>query len=158
MTQVAPFTPLDGGCRCGQARFRLTGEPIIVHACHCTLCQKTTGGPFRAVAMIETGRVALTEGRTARFQGASRHTQVQCPDCGSTLWTFRPDLGEAIAFVGLGMLDDGGRLAPEVHYFVRSRQAWVSLPEGVLAFDEIGDPGKSGARERILAALATAQA
>jgi len=56
--------------------------------------------------------------------------------------------------VGIGVLDHGERLAPEAHYFVRSKHPWVVLPPGVPAFEELGDPRKAGARERIMAALA----
>ena len=148
------FTPLTGRCRCGQAQFRLEAPPIITHACHCRFCQQITSAPFRAVAMIETGHVTLFQGVTRIFEGEGSHRQIRCPDCGCMLWSHRPDLGEAITFVGLGLLDEGGRLEPEAHYFTRSKHPWITLPPDVPAFDQLGDPGKAGVRERILAALA----
>ncbi|MBW8882107.1 MAG: hypothetical protein JF615_12015 [Asticcacaulis sp.] len=51
------------------------------------------------------------------------------------------------------MLDEGFRLPPEAHYFVRSKHPWIVLPEGVPAFETIGNLGKAGAGERIMAAL-----
>ena len=51
-------------------------------------------------------------------------------------------------------LDHGGRLKPEAHYFTRSKHPWIVLPPDVPAFEQLGDPGKAGARERIMAALA----
>jgi hypothetical protein len=153
MKPETSFVPLTGRCRCEHARFRMETAPIITHACHCRLCQRFSGTPFRTVAMIETDRLTLLEGKTMVFHGAGSHKQIQCADCGCALWIHRPDLGDVMAFVGVGMLDDGDRLPPEAHYYVRSRHSWVVLPQGVPAFETIGDPGKAGARERIMAAL-----
>lgn len=153
MTFDPHFAPMTGSCRCGQARIRLESAPIITHACHCRLCQQDTGSAFRAVVMVETDRVALVEGRVEPFQAANGHEQMRCPDCGCVLWLHRPDLREAIAFVGLGVLDEGGRLQPEAHFYTRSKHPWVAIPAGVAAFETVGDPGKAGARERIVAAL-----
>ncbi len=154
MTAETDFTPLDGGCRCGQVRFRMERAPIITHACHCRLCQKTSGAPFRVNAMIETDRLTLLDGEPQSFHGANSQAALRCPACGVALWSHHPRLGEAIAFVGVGLLDEGERLAPEAHYFTRSKHPWVVLPVNVVAFEELGDPGKAGARERITAALA----
>lgn len=155
---TSPFTPLDGGCHCGQVRFRIETAPIITHCCHCRVCQTFSGSAFRVNAMIETEHLTVLEGATQAYQGAGRQKQVQCAACGFTLWSHHPGLGEAIAFVGVGMLDRGERLPPEAHYFTRSRHPWVTLPAGVPAFEEGGDPGKPGAGARIGAALAKAGA
>ncbi len=154
MTLETPFVPMTGRCRCGQVQFRLETAPIITHSCHCRLCQQFTGCAFRTVAMIETDRLTTVQGRTESFHGTKSQKRIQCPDCGCVLWVHHPDLGDVIAMVGIGVLDHGERLAPEAHYFVRSKHPWVVLPPGVPAFEELGDPGKAGARERIMAALA----
>ncbi len=41
-----------GGCLCGAVRFRVTVEPLMAYFCHCTMCQRTTGGPFTAGATV----------------------------------------------------------------------------------------------------------
>jgi hypothetical protein len=154
MNTEAVFVPLTGRCRCEHVRFRLETAPIITHCCHCRLCQKFSGTAFRINAMIETQRLTVVEGNTRTFHGVRSEKQVQCAECGCALWTHHPDLGEAVAFVGVGMLDHAERLPPEAHYFVRSKHPWVALPPGVPRFEELGDPGKPGARERIMTALA----
>ena len=35
-----------GGCACGQLRYHYDAEAFIVHACHCTECQRLTGTAF----------------------------------------------------------------------------------------------------------------
>ena len=154
MTAESPFVPLTGGCGCGQVRFRIETTPIITHCCHCRLCQKASGSAFRINTMIETDRLTILEGEPQPFQGKASMKVLKCPACGLSLWSHHPDLGDTIALVGVGLLDDAESLAPEAHYFTRSRHPWVTLPPGVPAFEERGDPGKAGARERIMAALA----
>lgn len=51
--------PLDGGCACGNIRYRLHRAPLVVHCCHCTACQRETGGAFAINAVIETEHVEL---------------------------------------------------------------------------------------------------
>ena len=147
------FTPLTGGCKCGRLRFRMEAAPIITHCCHCRDCQKAGGSAFRINAMIETDRLTILEGTTQEFQGAGSQKVVRCPDCLYALWSHIAQLGEAIAFVGVGMLDQGECVPPEAHYFTRSKHPWVTLPPGVPAFEAMGYPEKEGARARIAAAL-----
>jgi hypothetical protein len=30
--------PSEGGCQCGEIRYRLTGEPVWLAVCHCNDC------------------------------------------------------------------------------------------------------------------------
>jgi hypothetical protein len=110
MTYDPPFASLIGGCRCRQVRFRMEAAPIITHCCHCRNCQKVSGSAFSINAMIETDRLSILEGEPQPFEGVDGHTVLQCPTCRFGLWSHIPQLGKAIAFVGVGMLDDGDRL------------------------------------------------
>lgn len=148
-----PFTPLSGRCRCEQLLFQLGSAPMITHCCHCRTCQRASGSAFGTIAMIESRHVTVLAGKTRVFEGVHEEKQLQCAECASVLWIHRADLGDAVALVRVGMLDDPNRLTPEAHYFVRSKQTWLTLPPGVPAFETLGDAGKAGFRERIQAAL-----
>jgi hypothetical protein len=150
---MTAFIPLTGGCSCGATRFRMEAAPIITHCCHCRYCQAGSGSAFNVNSMIETDHLTLTQGETRSSEGLRGWTGVQCAACGSGLWSHHPHLGRAIAFVGSGTLDEGERLTPEVHYFIRSKHPWITLPQDVPAFEQLGDPGKPGTRERITAAM-----
>ena len=39
----APYT---GGCLCGEIRYRLSAEPLVLYACHCTDCQRQSATAF----------------------------------------------------------------------------------------------------------------
>ncbi|MEY2931472.1 MAG: hypothetical protein RL033_2221 [Pseudomonadota bacterium] len=149
-----PFQPLAGGCRCSQVRFRIAAAPIVTHCCHCRDCQKVSGSAFCVNAMIETEHVHVLQGSAETYQGTGSHAVVRCRDCGVVLWSYHPHFGDAIAFVGVGVLDQGDRLQPEAHYFTRSKHPWVALPHGVPSFTELGYPDKPEAGARIGAVLA----
>ncbi len=155
MAEDTGFIPLAGGCKCGQIRFSMDALPIITHCCHCRDCQKISGSAFSVNAMIETRHLKILSGLNP-FEGEPRSdaAEPRCPSCSVTLWSYHPRFGTAIAFVGVGLLDEGERLPPEAHYFIRSKHPWVTLPAGVPSFAELGDAGKAGVRERIRAAMA----
>ena len=54
---------MDGGCSCGAVRYRVTGEPIFVNECHCTLCQRQTGAAAAVNLFIESDRVERLSGQ-----------------------------------------------------------------------------------------------
>ena len=132
---------LDGGCECGAVRYRLEGPPIFVNCCHCRQCQKLGGSAFALNAMIEADRVVLLsppESVAADEKGAAR-----CPQCLTLLWALHPMFGDRIRFVRVGTLDEGERLPPDAHFFVRSKHPWVVIPDGARCFETLpgeGDP------------------
>ena len=50
---------MEGGCACGNIRYRLTGRPLVVNACHCTWCQRESGSALAVNAVIETDCVVV---------------------------------------------------------------------------------------------------
>ena len=62
-------TVREGGCGCGQVRYRVEGEPIFVNNCHCRLCQQQTGSTSVVNAFFESERVTLLAGRADRPRG-----------------------------------------------------------------------------------------
>jgi hypothetical protein len=132
---------MEGGCECGRVRYRIEGAPIFVNCCHCRQCQKLSGSAFAMNAMIERDRVRLTAGEEGLER--ARGGGARCPDCGAVLWGTHRFFGEAIVFLRVGTLDEGELVSPSAHFFLRSKHPWVTVPEGMPAFDTLpqeGDP------------------
>jgi hypothetical protein len=153
---------LEGGCSCGEVRYRLTARPMFVHCCHCLNCQKHTGSAFVINMLIEATRVETLKGApepvTMPLNGGSPNRIFRCPTCRVAVWS---EYGNrtAILFVRGGTLDNPAATAPDVHIYTRSKLPWVRLPEGVPAFEVYYDakalwPAESQARRK--AALAAA--
>jgi hypothetical protein len=124
---MSPPTNLDGGCTCGQVRYRLMSAPLVVHCCHCRWCQRETGASFALNAMIEAERVQrLTTGEldTVLTPSESGKGQkiVRCPHCRVALWSHYAGAGDAVCFVRVGTLDEPDRLPPDIHIYTRSKQ------------------------------------
>lgn len=130
---------LEGGCTCGAVRYRLESRPIVVHACHCRVCQRMTGSAFGFSAMIEADRLTvLGEESTVPVPVPSSHPKGQvwhrCPRCSIVLWSLHPELGPAVPLINVGTLDASERVQPDVHCWTASKHPWIVLPEGVPAF------------------------
>lgn len=125
---------MDGGCTCGEVRYRLTDSPLFTHCCHCSWCQRETGAAFALNAMIETGLVQVTSGAPERVDTPSASGKGQriarCPRCRVALWSHYAGAGEAVAFVRVGTLDDPGACPPDIHIFTATKLPWVRLGDG----------------------------
>jgi hypothetical protein len=152
---------LEGGCACGEVRYRLASEPLFVHCCHCLNCQRQTGSAFVINLLIEADRVELLAGEPQPVDvprgGGEMQRIFRCPACQVAVYSryTRP----LVLFVRGGTLDDPSSVAPDVHIYTRSKLDWVTLPDEVPAFRAYYDmeqlwPAASLARHAALAARA----
>ena len=137
----------DGGCACAYVRYRMTSQPLIVHCCHCSQCQRQIGSAFAVNAFIEADRVQILEGDVVDIIVPSPSGKNQkisrCPKCQVAVWSYylvmHGGIGDLIRFIRVGTLDDPGRLPPDIHIFTSSKQPWMTLPPDALAVDEYYD-------------------
>lgn len=128
-----------GGCLCGAVRYELRGPPMIVHACHCSLCQRRTGSALAVNLWIESERIRLLQGELTQRSAPGLEPDAPsrswfCDRCGTCLWTRFHKAPEMSRFVRAGTLDDPAAFAPDAHIFTDSKQPWVVVPDGVPAF------------------------
>lgn len=140
MPDVTP--PQDGGCRCGQVRFRLSAPPILTMACHCTGCQRMTGSAFSLSVAVPSAGFAVTAGDpvVGGLHGPTRH--YFCPRCMSWLFT-RPEGLDWLVNVRATMLDDARSYAPFVETFTSEKLPWASTP-AVYGFERFPDAAEYG--------------
>lgn len=150
---------LEGGCACGEVRYRLKGGPMFVHGCHCTSCQTETGSAFVINALIESDRVETIKGAAEPVMTPSESGSGQqiwrCPTCRVALWSNYGGAADLLRFVRVGTLDTPASLPPDIHIYTRSKLPWVRLPEGAAAVEEYYDskklwPAESLERRRAL--------
>jgi hypothetical protein len=127
--------PQTGGCQCGAIRYEVSEAPHLVYTCHCTECQRLTGTAF-SMALVVAGaafQLAGTQPRPLQRKADSGRTVTRwvCPDCGTWICSgSKPDPTTRDALrVRAGTLDDTSWLRPTVHFWTRSAQPWVVLPE-----------------------------
>lgn len=143
----------DGRCTCGTVRYRMKRAPLIVHACHCTECQRLTGSAFALNAIVETEAIELLAGDTEAVpvKGTSGRLQTihRCPTCRVALWSHYPGGGAEIAFVRAGTLDAPGRWPPDIHIYTSTKLPWLELPAGARAVAEFYDPREVWAEDSL---------
>ena len=149
----------DGGCACGEIRYRMTDAPLFVHCCHCASCQTESGSAFAINALIESDRVETSRGAPEPVMTPSESGKGQqiwrCPTCRVALWSNYGGAADLLRFVRVGTLDTPGDLPPDIHIYTRSKLPWVRLPEGVPAVEAYYDskslwPEASLARRKAL--------
>lgn len=119
----------EGGCSCGSTRYRLTETALIVHACHCKMCQVLTGSSHAVNVLIEAANVHLLSGETLEVVAhtPSGHGQVitRCKTCFVAVWSvyqhFEHRTGCPVRFVRAGTLDHPQAFPPDVHIYTETR-------------------------------------
>src|SRR5205823_9418356 len=132
--------PLEGGCRCGQVRLRISAQPLLTMACHCTGCQRMTASAFSLSAAILSEGFAVTRGEPVigGLHGPTRH--YFCPYCMSWIFT-RPEGFDWLLNVRSTMLDDRRWSIPFIETWTSEKVPWATTPAihsfaTVPAFDE----------------------
>jgi hypothetical protein len=137
-TSPAPARRYDGGCACGHVRYRMHAAPMFVHACHCTRCQRETGGPFAHHAMIEFTAFSVLQGEPefvlVPTDTGNKHWVARCPVCFTAMWNEHGSRKAITRYVRVGTLDEPNRFPPLAHIYVRSMQSWLRLEDGAPQF------------------------
>jgi len=141
------MTPIEGRCACGALAFRLARPPLFVHACHCTRCQRETGGAFAHHLMIETAQLQLLQGQPlftrVPTDSGGRHWVARCADCHGVLWNAHGSRQPLIVYLRVGTLDEPAAWPPQAHIYLRSRQPWLVLDPAVPQFSGAYDARKT---------------
>lgn len=128
-----------GGCLCGAVRFTAEFTETGFLACHCTQCQRWTGGgPLYSIAArnVElTGKEHITEHEASHW-GARGFCRI----CGSTLyWRMQDGDVESLA---VGLLDDQSGLSLVEEIFIDTRPAWLPPAPGARQSTEAQEQAK----------------
>lgn len=123
----------EGGCLCGQVRWRATAGPANVRVCHCRLCQKATGGPFFARAIFLRDAFAWA-GETTTWASSARLTRMSCARCGTPMFAAPNDPPARIG-VSIATADDPGALRPDGHIWVGAKLPWVTIDDQLPQYD-----------------------
>ena len=131
------MTDRTGGCACGAVRFKVTAPPIAVCVCHCSDCQKASGGPPNYVALVPKTALEVTKGEARIYvrkgDSGAEIGRAFCPDCGTPLWAVPAEA--PFVPVKLGAFDDNADLMPSVHIYAASAPPWHLTHEGTAVFE-----------------------
>ncbi len=114
-----------GGCRCGQIRYEVSGEPDEVLVCHCPDCRRSVGAQSVAWIFLDQTNFRITKGLPAIHRSSPGVERAFCGQCGTTLsWVGEKQPGRID--VTLGSLDDPERFVPTRAVYKKHRLPWAS--------------------------------
>lgn len=129
----------EGGCYCGQIRYKANGEALYKSQCHCRECQYISGGSANVIIGMSAAGFEYTKGEPKGFcrddldDGVTREF---CAECGTHILTRAPAV-ENMLFIKVGTMDDPSLYGmPEAAVYVSEKQAFHAIPEGVKSFEK----------------------
>jgi len=119
-----------GGCLCGRTRYRISQPALFTAACHCSHCQKQSGGAFSVNIGVPRESLSLEGAPLSVYRdtGESGLAVVRkfCGNCGSPIVS-ELEAAPALSFVKAGTLDDVSGVKPQLDIWCDHAQPWVQL-------------------------------
>ncbi len=118
---------VDTTCLCGAVKVSAITSSNAVVACHCTQCQRWTGGG--PLFTVRVQNVSFEPSSAIEVYRASSHGERGfCKHCGTTLyWTMRD---EPPRYLPVGLLESQVGLTVREEIFIDNRPSWLSAFEG----------------------------
>jgi len=126
---------LEGGCQCGELRYRVQGEPSYVALCHCADCRKSSGAPVVAWAAFPEGRFAMVKGEAQGFNSSGAAWRYFCPRCGTGLYYRNAEVLPRLVDIQSATLDDPAALPPQIHVQTAERIGWMDSMGALAQFE-----------------------
>ena len=118
--------PWEGGCRCGEVRFRVTKPPLLSGACHCAGCQEMSASAYSlSLSLPSDGfEVIAGEPEIGGLHGPDAH-HFHCPRCKSWMFT-RAEGFDWFVNLRPTMLDEHGWVDAYVELWTREKLPWAA--------------------------------
>jgi hypothetical protein len=115
---------------CGGVRYEVSAPPQYAGYCHCTRCQRRTGGAASISARVRPGSFAIREGEEliAFYRPPDGWEKAYCSACGSALFSRHPDDPDVIG-LRMGTFDTDPGVRPSYRQFVAYAAAWEPIPD-----------------------------
>ena len=127
--------PLDGGCQCGAARYRIDDAPLTLYCCHCRDCQAQSASAFGMSMLVKHDSLVVDWSVLGVWQrptdSGNRLSCHFCRTCGSRLFHVG-SADPAIVSVKAGSIDNREILRPVGHIWTDSAQPWFEVSAGTL--------------------------
>lgn len=132
-------TPFSGGCACGAIRYESTSEPVLMLHCHCQDCQRSSGGPFSSLVVIQAEGFELSQG-SLRFHASSSEAGGKthrgfCPDCGSPILA-KPDTIPHLVAIRTASLDNPSWFEPQLDAWTSDAHRWDHMNPALPKFEK----------------------
>ena len=131
----------EGGCLCGEIRFKPTSEPDYVAFCHCTSCRKSTGAPAVVYVTYQQKDVTFTKGTRKKFASSKGVARTFCEICGTPISYEAEWNGDVVIGFFVGTMDKPDRFPAQKHVAHAERLSWFDASDYLprfLGFPKVG--------------------
>jgi hypothetical protein len=119
----------EGGCLCGNVRYSILREAVLVGVCHCSDCRKFSGSAFSFLVAVEKGAFDL-HGAVKTYNSVADSGRLIsrsfCPHCGSSLYEESASHPDCM-IVNAGTLDLPTSLSPSIELYAEKALPWIQL-------------------------------
>lgn len=133
MTDTSTSTVITGRCYCGATTISATQRPQSIAYCHCIDCRRVTGAPVAAFAAFDETAVTFSPDQGREVVANPGVKRTFCPVCGSPL-SGRYEYLPRQVYIPVGILDQAGDLAPELHAHESQRLTWLHIDDHLERF------------------------
>ncbi|MEO6928849.1 MAG: GFA family protein [Casimicrobiaceae bacterium] len=119
-----------GSCHCGEIAYTASVEADGVTICHCTDCQKLSGGAYRVTVRAAAEGFSLLSGKPKSYiktaQSGAKRVQAFCGTCGSPVYSHAAEGVVTSYGLRLGGIDQRHQLRPRKQIWCHSALDWVA--------------------------------
>lgn len=134
MSEV-PMQSVEGGCLCGEIRYRATDRPTDSMVCHCQTCRRAAASPVVAWVTFPRNQFQFIRGRPSEFRSSHPVRRTFCPSCGTPLTYEHSDSPSSID-VTTCSLDDPRLFPPTHHSWLSHDIDWVRFGDGLPTYPQ----------------------
>ena len=118
---------IEGGCLCGNIRYKSEADPLVTVLCNCINCQKLSGGANSLNVVLPKGSLDIQGEMTTYVDTGDSGQSLDrnfCARCGSPI-SSEPSAMDTITVLKAGTLDDTSWVRPVMEIYCDSAQQWT---------------------------------
>jgi len=125
---------LHGRCLCEGVQIEANAEPMMMGTCHCTRCQRRSGGAGVTAVAFPPGTVTITQGEdlVTEYEIDAESKRRFCSRCGSPIF----GATEKFVIVHAGSLAEDPGMRPQFHMMVDYKAPWDEIHDDLPQFPE----------------------
>ena len=120
----------NGGCLCGDIRYRIEGAARRATSCHCLHCRRASGAAFVTWVEFRAQDFTLVSGAPSRYESRPRVSRQFCGRCGTQLIYRHADQPDTIDVTACS-LDAADAVSPDDHVWCDRMLPWVKVSDGL---------------------------
>lgn len=126
----------DGGCRCGNVRYRTERALEFSAHCHCRSCQLSVGAAFVTWAGLKKEQFSVTKGSIKTCETSPGVARGFCGNCGTSLTYENEEGWPGVISILAVTFDDPSFVNPTSHVYTSHQQPWIKLGDNLPTSDE----------------------